>query len=153
MGTLPEMLTTCASSFALSCGRNASVPRTTPQKLMSISHSKSVRFIAPTKSETVTPALFTTTCAPPSSRSTSLAKSLTSVSLRTSTLRERLRFAPASFSVSFTPASFQSESARNAPRFPASTASARPIPEPAPVMTTTFSLRLFIKRHLSKRGP
>lgn len=52
--------------------------------------------------------------------------------------------APVSASVSSRPSAFQSASASDAPRLAAPMASARPIPEPAPVMTTTLSSRVFM---------
>ena len=133
------------SPDALRCGRNALVPYTTPQKLMPINHSKSSYDIDSMVAPSATPALLTTRLTAPWSSTTWSAQRYTASRSETST-RCEVTLTPAPShkpTVSARPTSSMSESASWARRPASSRASARPIPDPAPVMAATRPLNSF----------
>src|SRR6204780_4958952 len=138
-----EMLTMRASSLALRRGRKARVIRTTPQKLMPNSHSKSSSAISSNAPPSATPALLTRRSTPACAPRISFGNAATACRSETSS-RCRLAFAPALAvmrSVSMSPASSRSASARLQPRFASETAIPRPMPLAAPVTIAVRPLR------------
>src|SRR3954453_5314013 len=129
-----EVLTIAPESCSRRIGRNARTPWTTPSKLIEISHSSSSGEASATLEASATPALLNTApigagahCA------TSAAKA--SWPWRSRTSSGRTRTAPSSSaSVSRRPSSAASAMATGQPCRERRTASARPIPDAAPVI-------------------
>src|SRR3954471_2259232 len=130
-----EVLTIAPESCSRRIGRNARTPWTTPSKLIEISHSSSSGEASATLEASATPALLNTApigagahCA------TSAAKA--SWPWRSRTSSGRTRTAPSSSaSVSRRPSSAASAMATGQPCRDRRTASARPMPDAAPVIT------------------
>src|SRR3954452_3826781 len=130
-----EVLTIAPESCSSRIGRNARTPWTTPSKLIEISHSSSSGEASATLDASATPALLNTApigagahCA------TSAAKA--SWPWRSRTSSGRTRTAPSSSaSVSRRPSSAASAMATGQPCRDRRTASARPMPDAAPVIT------------------
>ena len=117
------------------------VPLITPIRFTPTIQSKSSYDISSKSPVTVTPALLTSMFTRPNCSATAAAHSATAGRSATSTTSLRSSRTPAAFSRSTDSArlaSFQSEMASRAPWRAACRASSRPMPEPAPVITTTL---------------
>src|SRR4051794_22382579 len=131
-----EVLTIAPSPCSTRIGRNARVPCTTPRKLMSCSQSSSSGTASSTLEVTATPALLKTAASGAGSHSrTSPANFSWSSASRTSSTRVSTRPCSAA-AVAFSPSASTSAKATGEPRRDSRVASARPMPDAAPVITT-----------------
>src|SRR6266404_2561153 len=153
------MLTMCARCSRFSIGRKYFTPYTTPQKLIFISQRKSSSEISSNVPSNAAPALLMSSVTRPCLRPTFSANALTPASSATSktVAVTSAAFLPSNCVVSASPASSISAIAIAEPAAASCCASARPIPEPAPVTTATPSLKndigeLIARRHSSRRG-
>src|SRR5713226_1643256 len=136
MPKMLERLTMWASRWRASCGRNARVECTTPQKLILISQSICAWSISLNWPSSATPALLTRMLRPGWPATAACAKTSISLGSPTSTrctVTFRECALPISAATACSPASSRSASARSQPRAASSSASARPMPLAAPV--------------------
>ena len=133
----------CARSSRFSIGRKYITPHTVPQKLIFISQRKSSSEISSNMPSRATPALLISSVTRPCLLLTSSANDRTPASSATSStcvVTSALLFSN-DCAVSRSPASSMSARASAEPVAASCCASARPMPDPAPVTTATASLR------------
>src|SRR5208337_541462 len=150
-----DVFTMCARFSFFSSGRKKCTPWITPQKFTSISQRKSSSESSSKFPSSATPALLNTTDARPCCAATSSANAFTLAASPTST-RCCVTFPcalPSSATVSASPFSFTSDSASDAPMAANCCARQRPIPDPAPVITATLSLKNDISAPASLDSP
>src|SRR5882724_8926652 len=138
-----EISTICARFSRLSSGRKYLTPYTVPQKLMFISQRKSSSEISSNVPSIATPALLINRVTRSCRLLTSSAKERTPSSSATSStcVVASALFFSSDCAVSANPFSSMSASASAEPAVASCCASARPIPDPAPVTTATPVLR------------
>ena len=148
MAKMLEMLTITLPGRACSCGVKARLPCTAPQKLMFMSQCASARSRLCTGATRPTRALSITTSAPPQACWAASASAFTAAGLATSQVCARQSAPPARSSATTTSSRSACTSASNsrAPCAARFRASASPMPEAAPVITTPLPLKLFMAR-------
>ena len=136
------------SARACNCGVKARQPCTTPQKLMFISQCASAMSRLCAGAISPTPALLITTSAPPQACSARSASACTAAASATSQTcaRQSVPLARNSAATASSRSACTSASSSRAPCAARFRASASPMPEAAPVMTTPLPLKVFMAR-------